>query len=574
MATLLATLPGLPMFGHGQFEGFAEKYGMEFRRASMDEQPDRWLIERHEREIVPLLHRRGDFAEAHNFLLYDVAADGGGVDEHVFAYSNGSGPSRSLVVYHNRYAETSGWIRDSVAFALKAGDGSKSTLRRTLAEGLGLANGPAEGRWLAMREQRSGLEYLRSVGEIRERGVHVSLQAYDTRVFWELRELSDAAGVWARLAERLGGRGVPSLEGALRELELTPVHDALRAVIAEPTRAAVGRLVAAVADATGTKGDEAAVVDLVAARHASIEAVVATIDDPSQESAMRLWTLLAPLGSLPAGADVGATSRAWYEELRLAPVVADGLRDRGLDEAGAWWAAERIRMLLALALPSQLGGRVATLPSRLVDAWFADPSVRAYPARQPLGRRRLVPPRVMDGAPRLVRSTGAGADAVGRAGPEAGRALGPVTPPRGRRRGVRLPGRGAARGAGGTGDAVCQQVIVQAAAPQGHRPPARPQGSAEAPGILAEAPSLTPRSPPLERDKFTAMAPTTIRHGAGSKQTRPASIRLDLERRPFRPTSARLDQRSARAAVNVRRSSDQAGYLAATSTWKHSVVVP
>ena len=38
VATLLATLPGLPMFGHGQFEGFAEKYGMEFRRATLDEQ--------------------------------------------------------------------------------------------------------------------------------------------------------------------------------------------------------------------------------------------------------------------------------------------------------------------------------------------------------------------------------------------------------------------------------------------------------------------------------------------------------------------------------------------------------
>jgi hypothetical protein len=281
-------------------------------------------------------------------------------------------------VYHNRYAETSGWIRDSVAFALKAADGSKSMVRRTLAEGLGLGDGSADGRWLAMREQRSGLEYLRSVREIRELGVHVSLRAYETRVFWELRELADAAGVWGRLAERLGGRGVPSLEGALRELELTPVHDALRTVIAEPSRPTVERLVAAVADATGTEGNQAAVVDLVATRHASIEAIVAGIDDPSQESAMRLWTLLAPLGSLPAGADAGATSRAWYEELRLAPVVADGLRDRGLDEAGAWWAAERIRMLLALAIPSQLGGPAGTLPSRLVDAWFADPSVRAY----------------------------------------------------------------------------------------------------------------------------------------------------------------------------------------------------
>src|SRR4029453_13538533 len=31
-ATLLATLPGLPMFGHGQVEGYSEQYGMEFRR--------------------------------------------------------------------------------------------------------------------------------------------------------------------------------------------------------------------------------------------------------------------------------------------------------------------------------------------------------------------------------------------------------------------------------------------------------------------------------------------------------------------------------------------------------------
>jgi glycosidase len=33
VCTLMATLPGLPMFGHGQVEGFTEKYGMEYRRA-------------------------------------------------------------------------------------------------------------------------------------------------------------------------------------------------------------------------------------------------------------------------------------------------------------------------------------------------------------------------------------------------------------------------------------------------------------------------------------------------------------------------------------------------------------
>ncbi len=54
VATLLATLPGLPMFGHGQVEGFGEKYGMEFRRAMLDERPDPNLLARHEHEIFPL----------------------------------------------------------------------------------------------------------------------------------------------------------------------------------------------------------------------------------------------------------------------------------------------------------------------------------------------------------------------------------------------------------------------------------------------------------------------------------------------------------------------------------------
>ena len=50
------------MFGHGQIEGYTEKYGMEYRRAYYDESPDQWLVARHEREISPLLHRRALFA--------------------------------------------------------------------------------------------------------------------------------------------------------------------------------------------------------------------------------------------------------------------------------------------------------------------------------------------------------------------------------------------------------------------------------------------------------------------------------------------------------------------------------
>jgi glycosidase len=378
VATLLATLPGLPMIGHGQFEGFGEKYGMEFRRATLDEQPDGWLIARHEQQLVPLLHRRGDFAEARDFLLYDLEHDFGGVDENVFTYSNGWGPSRSLVVYHNRYAETSGWIRRSVAFAVKDADGEKHLETRSLAEGLGLSEGDATARWLAFREQRTGLEYLRPVAEIREQGIHVRLHAYETLVYWQLRELHDGAGMWARLASRLGGAGVPSLEDALRDQQLGPVHDTLRGVIANPTVEAADRFVRAVADATGTDGDVAAVVGRIVERGGRAEPVVAAIEDPSHAATLRIWTLLAPLGSLPEGAPAGPTSRAWYEELRLAPVVADALRARGLDEGAAWWAAERVRTLLDLPLPGSLGGDEATLALRLVDAWLAHPAIRPF----------------------------------------------------------------------------------------------------------------------------------------------------------------------------------------------------
>src|SRR5262249_23076592 len=40
VCTLMATMPGLPMFGHGQVEGLTERYGMEYRRAYLDETAD------------------------------------------------------------------------------------------------------------------------------------------------------------------------------------------------------------------------------------------------------------------------------------------------------------------------------------------------------------------------------------------------------------------------------------------------------------------------------------------------------------------------------------------------------
>ncbi len=224
VATMMATLPGLPMFGHGQIEGFTEKYGMEYQRPRYEESPNHWLVERHEREIAPLLKRRWLFAESGNFLLYDFYRPKGTVDENVFAYSNRGGDHRVLVVYHNRYASTHGTIDYSAASMDK---GSGELRQRRLGEGLDFGGGA--GRVLVFRDSLTGLEYLRRADDLASRGLTLDLQAYQCHVFvdWQVRD-STAEYPWDRLCDELGGRGVPNLDEALVMMELRPVHDAVR----------------------------------------------------------------------------------------------------------------------------------------------------------------------------------------------------------------------------------------------------------------------------------------------------------------------------------------------------------
>jgi glycosidase len=224
VAVMMSTLPGLPMFGHGQIEGFTEKYGMEYRWPRYDESPDPWLVQRHDREIAPLLKRRWLFAESSNFLLYDFFHANGSVDENVFAYSNRNGGERALVVYNNRYGATQGTIHYSAAYADK---GSGGLRQQRLREGLGLNGDSAT--VIAFRDSLTGLEYLRRAHHLFDGGLTLELHAYQCHVFLDWRELTSTAQYpWDRLCDSLNGRGVPNLDDALVALELQPVHDALR----------------------------------------------------------------------------------------------------------------------------------------------------------------------------------------------------------------------------------------------------------------------------------------------------------------------------------------------------------
>jgi hypothetical protein len=177
------------------------------------------------------------FAEVRDFLLFDFYTDHGHVNEDVFAYSNASGGDRALVVFNNRYASTHGWIRTSCAYAEKTPEGGKRLRQRTLGEGLGLVD---LSLFLAYRDAFNGLEYLHRARDLFERGLRLELRAYQTHAFLDWRDLrEDDAHPWGRLCDSLAGRGVSSLEEALKMLQLEPLHRALQALLESGTVASL-----------------------------------------------------------------------------------------------------------------------------------------------------------------------------------------------------------------------------------------------------------------------------------------------------------------------------------------------
>lgn len=182
---------------------------MEFRRPKWEETQDDGLIQAHDWRIFPLLHRRFLFADVENFLLFDLYQPNGSVDENVFAYSNRHNDERGLVIYHNKFADTKGWVKNSAATLDK---GSGKLNQRTLAEGLGL---PREG-YVIFKDYSSQLEYIRSCKEVWEKGMYVELGAYQSHAFMDFRFVGDKE--WGEIYRSLNGAGVPSMQAEWRRL--------------------------------------------------------------------------------------------------------------------------------------------------------------------------------------------------------------------------------------------------------------------------------------------------------------------------------------------------------------------
>ena len=215
VCTLMITMPGLPMFGHGQIEGYTEKYGMEFTKAYKNETPDQNLINRHWHDIFPIMKKRYIFANVDNFLFYDVW-DNGGVNENIFAYSNACGNERAVVFYNNKYDRAQGWIKQSCEYAVKTPDGVEMHTK-SISEAMGLT--PEDDKFCLFREHRTGLWYIRSSREICNSGMFLSLNGFEYQVYMDIHQVADLPDHrYQILCDTLQGRGCFDLETEWQEI--------------------------------------------------------------------------------------------------------------------------------------------------------------------------------------------------------------------------------------------------------------------------------------------------------------------------------------------------------------------
>ena len=392
---LMATLPGLPMFGHGQVEGFSEKYGMEFRKPLWDESVDEYLVERHRREVFPLLHRRALFAGVDNFFLYDFVTGSGSVDENVIAYTNQFGSDHALVVYNNRFGNTEGRLKYSSTSLVRNAAGEKVPTQRSLTESLGLHS--ANDLFIIAHNQATGLEHIFSSTDLAGGGLRLSLNGYQYHVFLDFREVRDDEWKsYQHLCAYLNGRGVPNVQEALRELALQPVLGPFREIanadyfnyllgqrltgvqaslppaLLKEAETKLSRMLDGIGQMTGHVQNKAEILRRVSAglecalslqslsklyplpASKSYTEYLETIVEGMRDTNEARWGVLIgfifirDLGKLSGAKQTEAVTRSWIDEWQLGKGLEDTIRGLGMESAVAARSITLLRILTDL----------------------------------------------------------------------------------------------------------------------------------------------------------------------------------------------------------------------------------
>ncbi len=386
ICTLMVTLPGMPMLGHGQIEGYAEKYGMEFRKPHWDETVDENLVSRHNFEIFPLLHNRELFAGVDNFWMYDFLR-GDGIDENVYALTNYFNGKSALVIYNNNFLETSGSIKWSVQQAVKSGK-SKTVKNTEIAKALRLSR--KHNAYLTFRDQSTGLAFIRPLDQVFNDGFSFHLQGYEHHVFLDFQVVtSDATHDYGRLWSILGQKGVPDLLAALEELILQPVISPwlqmmntgylnhLLSLMNEPEKMTEqvhkefdqksAGLLRGIQHLTGASGEINAVQDVMANKFSAFLSLTSTLSSLSIPGSKQLkivsqklnasitsinwlpyaligWVYLSEIGKIIPGADAAETALSWMDEWRLTRAIEDTMNESGCSPVEIQNAIQAIRI--------------------------------------------------------------------------------------------------------------------------------------------------------------------------------------------------------------------------------------
>jgi len=218
VCTLMVTLPGLPMFGHGQIEGLTEKYGMEYRKPMLDETGIFEFDKQHFHKISPLLKNRELFANADHFRLFDFQQSDGNINENVFAFTNQLSKHHVLVLFNNSYQETWGKIVNSFPHT-DAADRHTGKYSLNIAAAFGLFT--ENNRYLCLHDLSTDSYLIRLSNQIVEHGFETHLNGYEYHVYSKVQphdSLNDET--FKQLYAIYGQNPIPNLQDALNQLNV------------------------------------------------------------------------------------------------------------------------------------------------------------------------------------------------------------------------------------------------------------------------------------------------------------------------------------------------------------------
>jgi hypothetical protein len=161
VAAMMSTLPGLPMFGHGQIEGFTEKYGMEYRGRATTRLPTPGWSSATSARLRRCSSAAGSLPRAATFCSTTSSSERLGRRERLCLLQPQRrrarpGGLQQPLRHHARHHRLLRGLRRQ---------GLRASCASSAREGLALSGD--SGHRLAWRDSLTGLEYLRRANDLR-----------------------------------------------------------------------------------------------------------------------------------------------------------------------------------------------------------------------------------------------------------------------------------------------------------------------------------------------------------------------------------------------------------------------